>query len=88
MDQHLAGLDDLAFELDSWRKQATDITPDMRSVLQVTMLTSANRLPLISRVLRQRLESYASAPVSSQAAFVEKVRESLLKCSCLVGMPR
>ncbi|KAJ2893107.1 hypothetical protein IWW38_002974 [Coemansia aciculifera] len=81
MDEHVH-----ADELKSWDTEAQALDDNVRHLVAISAMASANRTSSIAAVAQRRLDQLAQT--SEKAHFIQQTREAILKMSCLMGTPK
>ncbi|KAJ2697983.1 hypothetical protein H4218_003601 [Coemansia sp. IMI 209128] len=81
MDEHIQ-----ADELKSWDSEAQALDDNVRHLVAISAMASANRTSSIASVARRRLDQLVQT--SEKAVFIQQSREAILKMSCLMGTPK
>ncbi|KAJ2070752.1 hypothetical protein GGI16_009269, partial [Coemansia sp. S142-1] len=74
MDEHIQ-----AEELKSWDNEAQALDDNVRHLVAISAMASANRTSSIATVAQRRLDQLAQT--SEKAFFIQQTREAILKMS-------
>lgn len=71
----------------SWDSEAKELDDNIRHLVAISTLASANRPQSIAQVAQRRLQRL-DQEVKHQTHFIQQAREALLKMSSIMGTPR
>ncbi|KAJ1894126.1 hypothetical protein LPJ66_005367 [Kickxella alabastrina] len=70
----------------AWNKEAPELDANMRTLVAISTLASANRPSTIASIAQTHLKQLGN--VSEQVFFVHQTRESILKMTSIMGTPK
>ncbi|KAJ2496393.1 hypothetical protein IWW47_003805 [Coemansia sp. RSA 2052] len=81
MDEHIH-----SDELKAWDNEAQALDDNVRHLVAISAMASANRTSSIATIAQRRLDQLAQT--SEKAHFIQQTREAILKMACLMGTPK
>ncbi|KAJ1860654.1 hypothetical protein H4R99_007840 [Coemansia sp. RSA 1722] len=72
--------------IESWFAEALPLPDNMASLVAISALSSSNHTADVASIARRRIGQLTQPP--DQAYFVQQTRESIMKMTAIIGMPR